>query len=182
MWYFSRDSDDKGRRASLCLSFGWFLKYHLGSLALGSLVLTPFSLLYFLFSPLRSLAGPSTRRLTRTLTCLPCILCSSLLPLLHPRSPSAYTLLALTSAPVYTSSRHWSQLTTRWHAEYSEWAAVRWLGKASGTCVLVGAAGWFAWLVAANAAGEEVTSPVMTVIISMIVAYIIASVVMSLVS
>ena len=30
-WYFSRETDEKGARVSLCRSFGWLLKYHMGS-------------------------------------------------------------------------------------------------------------------------------------------------------
>ena len=47
---------------------------------------------------------------------------------------------------------------------------------------MVGLSGWFSWLIAANAAPAEVTSPVMTVIISMIFSYIITSVMLSFVS
>lgn len=40
-WYFSIESDEKEGRVSLCQSFGWLLKYHMGSLALGALAITP---------------------------------------------------------------------------------------------------------------------------------------------
>ena len=48
--------------------------------------------------------------------------------------------------------------------------------------MLVAASGWFSWVLAANAASDRVTSPVMTVIVSMTLAFILASSILSIVS
>ena len=48
--------------------------------------------------------------------------------------------------------------------------------------MLVAACGWFSWVLAANAASDRVTSPVMTVIVSMTLAFILASAILSIVS
>lgn len=64
----------------------------------------------------------------------------------------------------------------------SDWRSVSWLTGFSGSLVLVSLSGWFSWLLATNATGDEVTSPVMTVIISMILGYIIITVFMSMIT
>jgi hypothetical protein len=39
MWYFSRDSDDKGKHASLARAYKWLFVNHIGSIAIGSLII-----------------------------------------------------------------------------------------------------------------------------------------------
>ena len=132
---------------------------------------------------LLTLAGSGTHRSPlRSLFCLPCRFCLHLLPCLHPHTPRAYLLLALTSKPLYRSSLLLQHLRTRHSDTDADSGLLTTLCQGSGTVVLIAASGWVSWILAANAASDRVTSPVMTVTVSMTLAFILASAILSIVS
>ena len=78
-WYFSSNNDERGS-GSLCKSFFWSLRYHIGSLAFGSLILAIVMFVRFIFEYMRKkvMKGGAGNKFTRCLLscascCLKCI-------------------------------------------------------------------------------------------------------------
>ena len=78
-WYFTSNSD-QGGSGSVCKSVWWTFRYHLGSLAFGSLILAIVNLIRFIFEYMRKKveAGGAENKCTKCLfscasCCLKCI-------------------------------------------------------------------------------------------------------------
>lgn len=75
-WYFSSTNDESGS-GSLCKSFFWSIRYHLGSLAFGSLILAIVMFIRFIFEYMRKkvMKGGASNKLTKCLlSCASCCL------------------------------------------------------------------------------------------------------------
>eukprot|EP00826_Nyctotherus_ovalis_P013994 TRINITY_DN1385_c0_g1_i1.p1 TRINITY_DN1385_c0_g1~~TRINITY_DN1385_c0_g1_i1.p1 ORF type:complete len:477 (-),score=108.79 TRINITY_DN1385_c0_g1_i1:582-1952(-) len=75
-WYFSSNSDQSGS-GSLCKSLYWAVRYHLGSLGFGSLILTIVVFVRFIFEYMKKKVekgGPSNKFTKCLLSCASCCL------------------------------------------------------------------------------------------------------------
>eukprot|EP00826_Nyctotherus_ovalis_P013998 TRINITY_DN1385_c0_g1_i22.p1 TRINITY_DN1385_c0_g1~~TRINITY_DN1385_c0_g1_i22.p1 ORF type:complete len:402 (+),score=98.39 TRINITY_DN1385_c0_g1_i22:734-1939(+) len=75
-WYFSSNNDENGS-GSLCKSFFWSIRYHLGSLAFGSLILAIVMFIRFIFEYMRKkvMKGGAGNKFTKCLlSCASCCL------------------------------------------------------------------------------------------------------------
>ena len=80
MWYYNRGGDDTSTSGSVSISlaFGWSVRYHLGSLAMGSFLIAVISLIRAIFEYLvkkyEALAGSDNIAYKMATCCIRCVL------------------------------------------------------------------------------------------------------------
>jgi len=181
-WYFS-SSSDQGGTGSVCKSIWWAIRYHLGSLAFGSFIVTIVTLIRFIFEYMRKKVEKrgATNRFTKCLlACASCCLkCIGQFVLWITKN--AYVQVAIRSVCFCSAARHAFRLVLRNVARFTIVNVFVGVFTLFGK-LLVGLANAFlCWFILNNwtEMKENIYSPLMPTIGCFVIGYIVADVLLS---
>ena len=177
-WYFSHSNDQSGT-GSISKSLFWVIRYHLGSLAFGSLIMAIVMLVRFIFEYMKKKVemGGATNKLTKCLlSCASCCLKCIGECILY-LTKNAYIQIAIRSDCFCCAAREAFRLILRNVTKFSLIGAFGGVFTFFGK-LLVGTVTAFAgWYLATEweSVKDEIYSPVLPTIVCFLIAYIIAN-------
>ena len=186
MWYFSQGgaADDKGK-ASLLMATKWIFRYHMGSIAIGSLIIAIMQMIKLMFEYIRR----KFNRIISANKCLQCISCCMrcciwcLDACVKHITKNAYIQMAITSENFCNSCWLTFSLLVRNGLRFSITASIGAILMFVGKAFIMVLSGWIAYLIIMNSfIKDKVYSPVFPVVIVVVIAYLLASVFLSIYS
>lgn len=187
LWYFSygAKSDDHGHR-NMVTAWGWLTKYHVGSVAFGSLIIAIMEMIKVIFEYIRrkyaDLIGKNL--IMKVIVCCVrcCIWCLDYC--VKHITKNAYIQIALTGNSFCQAAWQTFWLVVRNAGRFSVVTGIGNLLMFIGKAVNIVVSGWIAYLILMNEKNlkENVQSPIFPVIVVVFIAYLLSSVFISLFS
>ncbi|CDW74451.1 UNKNOWN [Stylonychia lemnae] len=174
LWYFSQggSSDDKGK-ANLRMGIKWIFRYHVGSIAFGSLLIAIMQMIKLIFEYLRR----KTRNLQAQSCIARCMCCiigcfiQYLDSCVRFIAKNAYIQMALTSKNFCTSARLAFSLVVRNAGRFSMTNSIGGILIFLGRLLIAALSAWIAYIIIMNSdLKDEVYSPVFPIIVVVIIA------------
>ena len=187
LWYFSygAKSDDHGHR-NIMMAWGWLTKYHIGSIAFGSLIIAIMQMIKVLFEYIRRKYSDLIAKnlVMKLIVC--CVRCCiwCLDACVKHITKNAYIQIALTGENFCKSAWLSFWLIVRNAGRFTVVSGIGFILMFLGKAVVIILSGWIGYLILMNEPNLKASlqSPIFPVIVIVFIAYLIGSIFISLFS